>query len=118
MLNAEIGAGAVDGSKIATGVVSGAKVLDESLIASDLATDSVSATEVADDSIGSGEISDNSLGRWNSAASPTAARCRRASCCTPSVSRAPGHVEASICNFSGGPMDPIVDLPVRVITIN
>ena len=32
--------------------------------------------------------------------------------------RAPGHVEASICNFSGGPMDPIVDLPVRVITIN
>jgi hypothetical protein len=29
---------------------------------------------------------------------------------------AAGQVEADICNFTGGAMTPITDLPVRVIT--
>jgi hypothetical protein len=29
-----------------------------------------------------------------------------------------GHVEVNACNFSGGAMTPITDLPVHVITFN
>ena len=71
VLNAEIGANAVDGSKVldaaiahadlANDSVNSANVVNESLTASDLATDSVNATEIANDAIDSGEIATDSL---------------------------------------------------------
>ena len=61
VLNAEIGADAVDGSKILDAAIAQADLAGNSVGSAQIQTDGVGATEIANDSIDSGEIFNDSL---------------------------------------------------------
>jgi hypothetical protein len=133
--------GAVAHADLANDAVNSDNVVNESLTSADLATDSVNAAKIADGAITISDIAGADASGSVSLSGVANGRCSQVtlSVAGAQVGEMPlvatngaiqngvllyamrvesaGHVEASICNFSGTSMTPITDLPVRVITI-
>jgi hypothetical protein len=114
--------GEVKTSDIATNAITAAKVATNSLTSSDLFGAAITGA-VSFSGIPNGRCSQATL--TVSGAQPgqvvwlaTDAPIQNGILLYAQRANSPNHVEADICNFSGGPMDAIENLPVRVITFN
>jgi hypothetical protein len=117
---ADIGAGAIGNSELASNAVTGAKVANNSLTASDILGANVSGS-VNLSGVANGRCSQVTLSVGGAQVGEVAVIVTNFSIQNgvflyANRVQAAGQVEASICNFSGGAMTPIVDGPVRIMT--
>ena len=113
--------GQVGNADLANSAVNGAKVSNNSITTSDIAGAATSGA-VSLSGIPNGRCSQVSLGVGGAQVGEVPALATNGAIQNgvflyPMRVETAGHVEASICNFSGTSMTPITDLPVRIITV-
>ena len=121
MRTSEILDGQVGNADLANNAVNGAKVSNNSITTSDIAGAATSGA-VSLGNVPNGRCSQVSLGVSGAQVGEVPALATNGAIQNgvflyPMRVESAGHVEASICNFSGTSMTPITDLPVRIITV-
>ena len=125
---------------LATGSVRNSEILDGTVATTDIANSAVTGAKVANNSITSSDIAGGATNGSISVSGVPNGRCAQISMSVggaalgevpamatngaiqngvfifPMRVETAGHVEASVCNFSGTSMTAIVDLPVRILT--